>query len=172
MSNLARLYRWSEIWLVDYGGGADLLLGGAERQKIWVGPPHGGRRPDPTDVFRDPGAQDVTFLVDFDVVMRAAAAAGLRVEFCGPQGELARRAGVTLGPTAREEIVRHRLLMWCLSLAGVPSIGRQRVGAIGFGDGRCTVGADVSRSLAQFMGTLPTPFRACILGLRPAGSRR
>jgi SAM-dependent MidA family methyltransferase len=172
IDNLARLYRRSEIWLVDYGGGRRFQLRAAERRKVWVGVPHRGRPPHPARVFHAPGTEDITFLVDFDVIVQAARRAGLRVAHFGAQGALARRAGVRLGAGARREIVRHRVLRWCLAATSDGGA----LGAVGFGNGRTTLAADVARSLRQWKGELPTPFRAVVLvtadGESRAGKRR
>jgi SAM-dependent MidA family methyltransferase len=168
LDNVTRLYQAAEIWLIDYGR-TDLHRRAAERGKMWIGTPHGGRAPAPQRVFADPGNEDITFLVDFEVVARVAEAAGLDVELLGPQGALAERAGVPLGPELCGEIVRHRVLAWCLSVIGAPEVPGNRAGAIGFGSHGASLVEETQRSLAEFGGERPSLFRACVLVRRPSG---
>jgi SAM-dependent MidA family methyltransferase len=168
LDNVAALYQGAEIWLVDYGG-TDLHRRGLERGKVWTGLPRRDRSPDPKRMFAAPGTEDVTFLVDFQAVARVAEAAGLDVELFGPQGTLAERAGVALGEELCDEIVRHRVLTWCLSLVGAPEVPGNRAGAIGFGSHGARLVDDVRRSLAEFRGERPSWFRACVLVRRRSG---
>jgi hypothetical protein len=91
------------------------------------------------------------------------------VELFGPQGTLAERAGVALGAELCDEIVRHRVLTWCLSLLGAPEVPGNRTGAIGFGSHGARLVDDVRRSLAEFGGERSSWFRACVLVRRRSG---
>jgi hypothetical protein len=171
LGNVASLYREAEIWLIDYGR-TDLHRRGVERGKVWIGPPHRGRAPDPARIFVQPGCEDISFLVDFEVVARVAEAAGLDVELLDTQGALAERAGVDVGDELCEEIVRQRVMRWCLSLIGAAGAAGRRSGAIGFGRRGTPLRNDVSRALAEFRGERSSLFRGCVLVRRPRDSRR
>lgn len=171
LGNVAALYGEAEIWLIDYGR-TDLHRRGVERGKVWIGPPHRGRAPDPARIFAHPGCEDISFLVDFEVVARVAEAAGLDVELLDAQGALAERAGVEVGNEVCEEIVRQRVMRWCLSLIGAAGAAGRWSGAIGFGRRGIPLRDDVSRALAEFRGERPSLFRGCVLVRRPRDSRR
>jgi SAM-dependent MidA family methyltransferase len=161
MRNTARLYRTADALWIDYGHLRAFHLTTPERQRVFAGPPRSG-----ATIYRDPGHDDITFMVDFSVVGTAAEQAGLAVEFYGGQGELARRSGVRLDARARELMVRYRTLGWMLAVMGVgPERAWQHTGltwnkAAGRG-GR--VRDDVRRGIEQFLGRRRTAFKLMIL---------
>ncbi|MFQ5667651.1 MAG: SAM-dependent methyltransferase, partial [Candidatus Binatia bacterium] len=63
VANTSRLYRCGEILWVDYGDTRNFHLKAPEHQKIFAGPPCSG-----VTVYRAPGLDGITFLVDFSVV--------------------------------------------------------------------------------------------------------
>ena len=161
ISNTARLYRRSEMLWIDYGEGRELHLTTAERQRIFAGPPRSG-----ATVYRAPGFDDITFLVDFSVVARSAQQAGLRVKFYGAQGELARRSRVALDRQARDLILRSRTLGWMLALMGLGPEREWRHTGLTWSkqSGRGgSLRADVNRAVAEFLGTRKSNFKLMIL---------
>lgn len=124
LRNAFRLYDRAEALWIDYGETRDFHLHAPESRRVFAGPPRSG-----AGVYDEPGRDDITFLVDFSVAMRAARAAGWTIAYYGPQGELARRTRVALDRQDVELIVRHRALGWLLALVGVgPERSWQRSG--------------------------------------------
>ena len=160
--NAAQLYRNSESLWIDYGDTAAFHLVTPERERVFAGPPRSG-----ATIYRAPGRDDITFYVDFTVVATAAQAAGLRVKFFGPQGELARRSGVVIDRAARDLIVRYRTLGWMLALAGVgPEREWRHTGltwSARHGKGG-TLRNDVNKAAAEFVGKRASNFQLMILG--------
>ncbi len=166
--NTARLYQRSECLWIDYGDTAAFHLMTPERQRVFAGPPRSG-----ASIYRDPGRDDITFFVDFTVVATAAAQAGLRVKFFGPQGELARRSGVVLDRAARDVITRYRTLGWMLALAGVgPERAWRHTGLTWSArDGKGGRLRDaVNKAVAEFVGKQASHFKLMILA--PAGNKK
>jgi SAM-dependent MidA family methyltransferase len=166
--NAARLYRTSECLWIDYGDTAAFHLTAPERQRVFAGPPRSG-----ASIYRDPGRDDITFLVDFTVVATAAEQAGLRIKFFGAQGELARRSGVALDRAARDLIVRYRTLGWMLALAGVGPEREWRHTGLTWSvrDGKGgRLRDDVNKAVAEFVGKRASNFKLMIIG--PADAKR
>ena len=156
-----RLYDQVEILWIDYGDTREFHLGTAASQRLFAGPPRSG-----ASVYRAPGADDVTFLVDFSVVADAAAQAGLRVKFFGPQGELARRSGVVLDDQAVELMAQCRALGWLLAVAGVgPERNWRHTGLTWSRQGGTGVGirSDAKRAVAEFLGKRRSNFKLMIM---------
>jgi len=161
IGNTARLYRRLEALWIDYGEEREFHLAAAPGQRLFAGPPRSG-----ASVYRAPGFDDITFLVDFSVVARAARQAGLRVKFYGGQGELARRSGVHLDRAARDLILRSRTLEWMLALLGVGPEREWRHTGLTWSkeSGRGgSLRADINRAVAEFLGTRKTNFKLLIL---------
>jgi hypothetical protein len=164
VQNTARLYSdWQALW-IDYGEERDFHLRSAEARRVFAGPPRSR-----ASVYDAPGADDITFLVDFSVVRSAAARAGGRVRFYGGQGELARRSGVRLDGDAVKVMLRHRVLAWMLALSGVgPEQGWRRGGLTwqARGDGGGRVVDDLRRGIAEFLGKRRSAFKLMIVAPR------
>lgn len=159
--NTARLYdRMEAVW-IDYGGGRDYHLRTAGHRRVSAGPPRSG-----ASVYRDPGYDDVTFMVDFSVVERAAEDAGFHVKFYGEQGDLARLSGVELDDRAIEAILQQRALSWLLALTGVSPESVWRRGSVTWkraGGPRRRLRATVRDDIDEFLGKRLRPFRMVIL---------
>ena len=165
----ARLYDRAEALWIDYGGSRAIHLGLPASQRIFAGPPRSG-----ASVYRDPGFDDITFLVDFSVVAHAAYAAGLEVAFYGRQGALARRSSVELDAAALELIVQHRALEWMLALVGVgPERAWRRTGLTWSKNGGTgmRLRTEVKRSIAEFCGERTSNFKLMILRSPPLRAR-
>jgi SAM-dependent MidA family methyltransferase len=166
VQHAARLYRTVEFLWIDYGDTAAFHLTAPERQRVFAGPPRSG-----ASIYRDPGRDDVTFLVDFTVLAAAAEEAGLRVKFFGPQGELARRTGVMLDRAARAAIMRYRTLGWMLAVAGVgPERAWRHTGLTWSArDGKGGRLRDyINKAVAEFVGKRSSRFKLMIVGPAPA----
>jgi len=162
LANTARCYARAEALWVDYGDARPFHLGASEARKAFAGPPRSGR-----SVFDAPGEDDITFMVDFTLAMQAATAAGWRVLASGPQGGLARLAGVRLD-AATETIIRQRALTWMLALAGVGPERDWRRGAVGWSRGAAQTGTVplrryVERSLREFARQRGATFKLLLL---------
>jgi SAM-dependent MidA family methyltransferase len=159
--NSARLYdRMQAIW-IDYGGLRSYHLRTAAHRRVCAGPPRSG-----ASVYRDPGRDDITFMVDFSVVARAARAAGFRVKRYGEQGELARLSGVELGAAAVETILQHRALSWLLALTGAGAESEWRRGSLTWKhpEGRRQrLRPSVRGDIEEFLGKRARPFWMIIL---------
>jgi SAM-dependent MidA family methyltransferase len=158
-----RLYDHGEVLWIDYGDRRDFHLRTAPNRRIFAGPPRSG-----ASVYRAPGSDDITFLVDFSVVEEAAHRAGLRVKFYGPQGELARRSGVRLDAAAVDLIVRYRALGWMLALAGVGPERDWRHTGLTWGTrrgSRVHLRDDAKRAVQEFLGQRRSNFKLMILGV-------
>lgn len=171
VANAGSLYEDAEILLIDYGGDRDYHLGTPGSQRVAAGRPEEKR----ATPYRAPGRDDVTFLVDFSVAMHAAAAAGMSVEFYGPQSGLAGLSGVRLDRRAVERIIQHRALGWLLAVSGVGPEHRQRSSAISWtrppGRRRAkTLEREVREAIDEFLGRRETKFQLLILRRRPTRS--
>jgi len=156
----ARLYRRSEMLWIDYGASRKFHLTSGEAQRIFAGPPRSG-----ASVYRAPGLDDITFLVDFSVVATAAWDAGLQVVFYGPQGELARRTRTVFDRAARDLILRCRLVSWLLAVAGVgPERAWRHTGLTWSAGEGGRVRDDVKRAVDEFAGKRSSNFKLMILG--------
>jgi hypothetical protein len=158
--NAGCLYRRSEMLWIDYGETGEVHLTTPERRRVFAGPPRSG-----ATVYRAPGLDDITFLVDFSVVAAAAAQAGLRVKFYGGQGELARRSGVRLDRKDRDLILRYRTVTWMLALVGVgPERAWRHTGLTWDRAARGgSLRADISRAATEFLGQRKSNFKLMIL---------
>ncbi|HXQ22488.1 MAG TPA: SAM-dependent methyltransferase [Candidatus Acidoferrales bacterium] len=160
--NAARLYRSGEMLWIDYGEWRDFHLKAREENRVFAGPPKSG-----ASVYRAPGHDDITFLVDFSVVAAAAEAAGLRVKFYGPQVELARRSGVVFDRRARDLILRYRMLGWMLALVGIGPERAWRNTSLTWDPDAAQGGSmrnDVNRAVAELLGKRSSNFKLMILG--------
>jgi hypothetical protein len=158
--NVSRLYRAAEMLWLDYGHRRPFHRRTPAARRVFAGPPRSGR-----SVYDAPGADDITFMVDFSVVAEAARDAGLTVAFYGGQGKLAAHGGVRLDRRAVDEIVRYRTLGWMLNLIGVGPERAWRQGGLTFGRGGRggRLGAGVKRDVAEFLGRRPSHFRLLVL---------
>lgn len=158
--NAARLYGRSESLWIDYGETRQFHLRAAETRRVFAGPPRSG-----ASVYRAPGLDDITFLVDFSVVSKAAHQAGLHVHYYGGQGELARRSGVGLDRRARDLILRYRTLGWMLAVVGVGPEREWRHTSLTWGKGKGgRMRDDVNKAVAEFLGKRSSNFKLMILG--------
>ncbi len=160
MRNTARLYGRTESLWIDYGDTRQFHLRTAEHHRIFAGPPRSG-----ASVYRAPGQDDITFLVDFSVAREAAHAAGLHVQYFGGQGELARRSGVKLDRRARDLILRYRTLGWMLAVVGVGPEREWRHAGLTWSKGKGgRMRDDVNKAVAEFVGKRSSNFKLMILG--------
>jgi SAM-dependent MidA family methyltransferase len=160
--NAARLYRKNEMLWIDYGYLRGFHLKAPERARIFAGPPKSG-----ASVYRAPGYDDITFLVDFSVVGAAAERAGLRVKFYGAQAELARRSRVVFDRPARDLILRYRMLGWMLGLVGIGPERAWRNTSLTWNPESGRGGrmrAHVNKAVAEFLGKRSSNFKLMILG--------
>lgn len=158
--NTARLYGRTESLWIDYGDTREFHLRTAETQRIFAGPPRSG-----ASVYRAPGQDDITFLVDFSVLREAAKQAGLHVHFFGGQGELARRSGVKLDRRARDLILRYRTLGWMLAVVGVGPEREWRHAGLTWSKGKGgRMRDDINKAVAEFVGKRSSNFKLMILG--------
>jgi SAM-dependent MidA family methyltransferase len=158
---VARLYDYGEILWIDYGDRRDFHLRTSPSRRVFAGPPRSG-----VSVYRAPGTDDITFLVDFSVVEEAAQRAGLQVKFYGPQGELARRSGVALDAGAVDLIVRYRALGWMLAVVGVDPERDWRHTGLTWGKrrgSRMRLRDDAKRAVHEFLGQRRSNFKLMIL---------
>lgn len=161
VENASRLYTKADLLWVDYGGDRAFHLTTAESRRVFAGPPRSG-----ATIYDAPGRDDVTFMVDFSVVRAAAERAGLRVQFYGPQAELARHSGMRLDRRAVDLIVRYRALGWMLAVIGVgPERHWRHTGLTWRGrpGTHVPVRSYVKRAVAEFLGTHPSEFKLLIL---------
>jgi SAM-dependent MidA family methyltransferase len=158
--NVARLYGRSESLWIDYGDTRSFHLRAPTAQRIFAGPPHSG-----ASVYRAPGRDDITFLVDFSVLGEAAHQAGLHVRYFGGQRELARRSGVTLDRRARDLILRYRTLGWMLAVVGVGPEREWHHTGLTWSKGKGgRVRDDINKAVAEFLGKRGSNFKLMILG--------
>lgn len=159
--NAGRLYDRSDALWIDYGETREFHLGTPASQRIFAGPPRSG-----ASVYRAPGFDDITFLVDFSVVEAAARQAGLRIAFFGDQGELVHRSGVSLDADAIEAIVQHRALNWILAMLGIgPERAWRHTGLTWSKNGGTAVRirTDAKRAVAEFVGQRKSNFKLMLL---------
>ena len=163
LAHATRLYTRAEAILIDYGETRAFHLRAPERRRLVAGPPRSG-----ASVFRDPGRDDITVMVDFSVVQTAARRAGWRVRAYGPQALIARGTGVRLDRRAVEEIVQARALGWILAAAGVGPEQGWRAGALTWRGARRreTLRRTAERDVAEFLGRRRSPFRLVWLAKR------
>ncbi len=168
--NVGRLYQTAEMLWIDYGDSRAFHRRTPERRCVFAGPPRSGR-----GVYDAPGADDITFMVDFSVVARAAIEAGLTVAWYGGQAGLAAASGVPLDRAAVDEIVRYRVLGWALNALGVGPERAWRRRALTW-DRRAGRGgrlADgVARDAAEFLGRRRSHFKLLVLHTPAAAARR
>jgi hypothetical protein len=162
LANTARCYARAEALWIDYGDLRPFHLRAPESRKAFAGPPRSGR-----GVYDAPGADDITFMVDFTLAAAAARDAGWQVARYGPQAELMELSGVRLDHGALEAIVQQRALVWLLALAGAGPEGDWRRGAVGFRAG-AVAGAEpvrryVGRSLREFRRRRGATFKLLLL---------
>jgi SAM-dependent MidA family methyltransferase len=161
LRHTARLYRSAEQLWIDYGHTRAFHLKTPTEHRVFAGPPRSD-----ASVYRDPGGDDITFMVDFSVVGKAAERTGMVVGFYGEQGELARRSRVKLDRRTCELILRHRALDWMLALVGIGPERTWRRTALTW-DRRAGRGGsmrhDVRRGIDEFVGKRTTSFKLMIL---------
>jgi SAM-dependent MidA family methyltransferase len=148
--NVSRLYDASDILWIDYGDTREFHLGTPASRRVFAGAPRSG-----ASVYRAPGAEDITFMVDFSVLAEAAQRAGLRVVFYGPQGALAKRSGVVLDAAAVDLIVQYRALGWALAVAGVGPERAWRSATLTWkkhAGSRTRIRQDARSAVAEFLG--------------------
>ncbi len=161
VENASRLYARADLLWIDYGGDRAFHLTTAESRRVFAGPPRSR-----ATIYEAPGRNDITFMVDFSVVRAAAERAGLRVQFYGPQAELARCSGMRLDRHAVDLMVRYRALGWMLAVIGVgPERHWRRNGLTWTGrpDTHVPVRNYVKRAVAEFLATEPSDFKLLIL---------
>ena len=161
IANTARCYERADALWIDYGDQRRFHLRAPESRKAFAGPPRSGRA-----VYDAPGADDITFMVDFTLAADAAREVGWRVACYGPQAELSRLSGVHLDEGALEAIVQQRALVWMLAIAGVGPERAWRSGAVGFGGGDGgsePVRRYVARSLREFQRRRGATFKLLLL---------
>jgi len=159
--NTARLYRHEEALWVDYGHTRVFHLTTSERRRVFAGPPRSG-----ATIYRDPGRDDITFLVDFSVAGAAAERAGMEVAFYGGQAALACRSGVKLDEHARDLILRYRMLGWMLTVVGVGPERDWRHSGVTWNKRAGKGGRmrdDIRRGIDEFLGARPSIFKLMIL---------
>lgn len=159
--NTRRLYdRMQAIW-IDYGGLRAYHLRAAEHRRVYAGPPRSD-----ASIYRDPGYDDITFMVDFSVVERAAEDAGFRVVRNGEQGDLAAMSGMKMDDSAVETILRHRALNWLLALSGASAESEWRRSSITWSrthGQRKQLRQTVRADLDEFLGIRLRPFWMIVL---------
>jgi SAM-dependent MidA family methyltransferase len=160
--NAGRLYSRGEVLWIDYGVDGSSRRRAAPRPRVFAGRPGSGRT-----VYDAPGLDDISFLVDFAAVADAGRRAGMRIEYCGPQAELAKRSGIRFDRNAVDLIVRTRALQWLLAVIGVGPERQWRRASIGWGETRPSSLVPVRRyvqsSVAQFLGKTPSQFKLMIM---------
>lgn len=160
-SSTSRLFRNADALWIDYGASAETLRRLPESRRVVAGPPRSGR-----SVFDSPGADDITFLVDFTAARKAAEAAGWQVMFEGPQGELARLGEVDLDTRDQERILSHRVMQWMLAVVGVSPEAHWRASGLSWNRRAARGGRlqrDVVASVDEFLGRRKSPFRLLLL---------
>jgi SAM-dependent MidA family methyltransferase len=162
LANTAGCYGRADALWIDYGDRRPFHLRAAESRKAFAGPPRSGR-----SVYDAPGADDITFMVDFSLADTAARDAGWRVVRYGPQAELLELSGVALDDQALDAIVQQRALVWLLALAGGGPEGDWRSGAMGFRSGDAAGAEPVrryaARSLREFRRRRGATFKLLLL---------
>ncbi len=159
--NTARLYRQAETLWIDYGETRAFHLSTPERERVFAGPPRSR-----ATIYRDPGRDDITFMVDFSVVAAAAERAGTEVVFYGDQGALAGRSGVKLDEHARDLILRYRMLGWMLTVVGLGPERDWRHTGVTWNKGAGKGGRmrdEIRRGVDEFLGKRPSRFKLAIL---------
>jgi SAM-dependent MidA family methyltransferase len=161
----ASLYDVAEIVWIDYGAHRPFHLRAPEGRRVFAGPPRSNR-----SVYDAPGRDDVTFMVDFTVVARAARDAGLDVTYDGGQGALARAGGVRLGAREIELVARTRAVAWMLDVMGLGPERAWRQGGLTWSRAGARGGAlraGIVRDVEEFLGRRPTRFRMMALSTGP-----
>jgi SAM-dependent MidA family methyltransferase len=156
LRNVARLYDRAEAIFVDYGDTRAFHLRTREQRRLIAGTPRSG-----ASVYRDPGRDDVTVMVDFSVVRAEAARAGWKTVEYGPQALLARGTGVRFDAAAVRTIAETRALGWLLSALGIDREDRWRRTALTWSARHATGGSlamSARRDVDEFVGRRRTPF--------------
>jgi hypothetical protein len=128
---------------------------------VCAGPPRSG-----ASIYRDPGRDDITFMVDFSVAARAAENAGFRVKRYGEQADLAALSGIKLDDGAVETILQQRALNWLLALSGASPESEWRRGSITWKRNRGPrrkLRDTVREDIDEFLGRRCRPFWMMIL---------
>jgi hypothetical protein len=113
-------------------------------------------------VYRNPGKDDVTVMVDFSVVCAEAERARWVVMEYGPQSLLARGTGVRFDAAAVRTIAKARALGWLLSTLGLDPEHQWRRSALTWSPRHVKGGSLITsarRDVDEFLGVRPTPFR-------------
>ena len=161
IANVGRLYRQSEMLWIDYGATRDFHLRAPNNRKEFAGPPRSGHR-----VYDHPGADDITFMVDFTVAMDAARAADLRVVDYGPQARLLRGTGIRLDARKVDRVLQYRAVGWMLTLLRAAPERTWRQGSLTWSGGQARGGrlrASVMRDVEAFMGRRADAFQVLVL---------
>lgn len=162
LANTARCYAHGDALWIDYGDRRPFHLRAPESRKAFAGPPRSGR-----SIYDAPGADDITFMVDFSLAADAARNSGWQVAHYGPQADLLDLSEVELDGAALDTLVQHRALVWLLALAGAGPEGAWRGGAIGYrrGDAAGTepVRRYAARSLREFRRRRGARFKLLLL---------
>jgi hypothetical protein len=162
---VARLYDRAETLWIDYGDLRPFHLRAPEHRRVFAGPPRSGRR-----VYDAPGRDDVTFMVDFSVVARAARDAGLVCTYYGGQRALAAAGGVRVGPADVDLVARTRAVGWLLDVVGVGPERAWRRGGLTWtrqGTRGGALAAGIARDLEEFLGRRPSRFRLMAISNGP-----
>jgi len=152
-----RLYDHAETLWIDYGSLRPFHLRAPEHRRVFAGPPRSRR-----SVYDAPGRDDITFMVDFTVVARAARDAGLTCTYYGGQRRLAEAGGVRLGPADVERIAQARAAGWLLAFVGVGPERAWRRGGLTWSRHGARGGAlraGIARDVEEFLGRRSTRFR-------------
>ncbi len=161
----ARLYDVAEVLWIDYGAHRPFHLRAPEHRRVFAGPPRSKRT-----VYDAPGRDDVTFMVDFTVVERAARDAGLTVSHDGGQGALARAGGVRIGAREIDLVARTRAVGWMLDVMGLGPERAWRQGGLTWSSETARGGAlraGIVRDVEEFLGRRPSRFRMMALSSGP-----
>jgi SAM-dependent MidA family methyltransferase len=160
------LYDRAETLWIDYGDLRPFHLRAPERRRVFAGPPRPGRR-----IYDAPGRDDITFMVDFTVVARAAREAGLACTFWGGQRGLvqASRLHVTRRQVVR--IAQARVASWLLDVVGVGPERAWRQGGLTWTKRGAKGGAlesGIARDLDELLGKRPSRFRMLAISSGPS----
>lgn len=163
--NAGRLYSRGQVLWIDYGEGGSRRRSTPPSGRVFAGRPGSGH-----SVYDAPGLDDISFLVDFTSVAEAGRRAGLAIDYCGPQGELAKRSGIVFDRGALDLMVQTRALHWLLAVIGIAPERRSRRGGVSWGSARPSSEVPVRRyvrsSVAEFLGKKRSQFKLMVMRIR------